>query len=61
MYVCVCRAVTDSQIRNAAQTGVSTLKELRRELGVSSQCGQCASHALECLKQAKGCCQAKSA
>ena len=60
MYVCVCRAVTDNQIRDAAQTGICTLKDLRRELGVSSECGQCAASALECIKEAQGC-QLKSA
>ena len=60
MYVCVCRAVTDRQIRDAAQAGVCTLKELRRVLGVTSECGQCAQIARECLKQAQAC-QRKSA
>lgn len=55
MYVCVCRAVTERQIRDAAQSGASTLKDLRRELGVTSECGQCAQNALECLKQVEGC------
>ena len=61
MYVCVCRAVTDSQIRDAAQSGVNTLKELRRELGVCSECGQCAASALECLKNNESCCPGRSA
>ena len=60
MYVCVCRAVTDRQIRDAAQAGVNTLKELRRELGVCSECGQCAASALECLKKTESCCPGKS-
>ena len=52
MFVCVCRAVTDRQIRDAAQAGVCTLKDLRRELGVTRDCGQCAASALQCLKDA---------
>lgn len=60
MFVCVCRAVTDHQIRNAAQTGTCcTLKDLRREFGVSSECGQCAASALACLKEAQ--CEQKAA
>lgn len=51
MYVCVCQAVTDRQIRQAAEGGARTLKDLRRELGVTRDCGRCASCAHECLKE----------
>lgn len=54
MYVCVCRAVTDGQIREAAQSGARTLQDLRRDLGVTSDCGRCASCAHECLREACG-------
>jgi bacterioferritin-associated ferredoxin len=47
MYVCVCRAVTDRQIREAASQGVRTMRELRLKLGVCSTCGKCG----ECAKQ----------
>jgi len=53
MFVCVCHAVTDHQIRDAVRTGVCTLKDLRRELGVTRDCGHCASTALQCIKEAK--------
>ena len=53
MYVCVCMAVTDRQIREAAESGARTLSDLRRELGVSSECGQCAAYARQCLEEAK--------
>lgn len=52
MYVCVCQAVTDHQIREAAQGGARTLKDLRRDLGVTRDCGRCASCARECLAKA---------
>ncbi|MDP3539792.1 MAG: (2Fe-2S)-binding protein [Azonexus sp.] len=55
MYVCICKAITDSQIREAAQGGARTLKDLRRELGVGLDCGRCASCALECLHEANDC------
>ncbi|WP_298395460.1 (2Fe-2S)-binding protein [uncultured Azonexus sp.] len=53
MYVCVCQAVTDRQIREAAESGARTLKDLRRDLGVTRDCGRCASCAHECLKEAR--------
>lgn len=52
MYVCVCRAVTDRQILQAARAGAKNLKDLRRELGVATECGQCASCARQCLREA---------
>jgi bacterioferritin-associated ferredoxin len=52
MYVCVCMAVTERQIHQAAQGGARTLKDLRRELGVSGECGQCAEQARRCLREA---------
>ena len=55
MYVCVCKAVTDRQIREAALGGARTLKDLRRDLGVTSDCGRCASCARDCLKEAHQC------
>ena len=53
MYVCVCQAVTDRQIREAADRGARTLKDLRRDLGVTLDCGRCASCARDCLHAAR--------
>lgn len=52
MYVCVCNGITDRQIRAAAARGVTSLQELQDELGVASQCGNCAEHALSTLVEA---------
>lgn len=52
MYVCVCHAVTDHHIRQAAESGARTLKDLRRDLGVTRDCGRCASCARTCLQEA---------
>ena len=43
MYVCICNAVTEHQIAEAVKTGARTLLDLRRDLGVSSECGCCAA------------------
>ena len=58
MYVCVCKAVTESRIHQAARDGARTLKDLRRELGVTSECGRCAGCARNCLREA---CQPEAA
>jgi bacterioferritin-associated ferredoxin len=53
MYVCICNGVTDRDIRDAASRGARTVKDLRRELGVASDCGKCASCAREVLRDAR--------
>jgi bacterioferritin-associated ferredoxin len=52
MYICVCHAVTDRAIRQAAEEGVRTMSELRLKTGCGSQCGSCASTARELLSDA---------
>ncbi len=52
MYVCICKAVTEKQIRRAAAKGVDNLYELREELGVASGCGTCADQAESILDEA---------
>ncbi|MBP6654951.1 MAG: (2Fe-2S)-binding protein [Propionivibrio sp.] len=54
MYVCVCKAVTERQVRQAVSDGAHSLKDLRRELGVTSDCGQCAVCARQCLREITG-------
>ncbi|HEX2138563.1 MAG TPA: (2Fe-2S)-binding protein [Woeseiaceae bacterium] len=41
MYVCICKAVTDKQIRRAKAAGIDTLDDLRDTLGVTGGCGSC--------------------
>lgn len=52
MYVCICKAVTDREIRKAAAAGADNLLELREMLGVASGCGSCADHAQAVLDEA---------
>jgi len=51
MYVCICNAITDKQIRKAAQSGVQDLWGLQRELGVGSGCGSCKETASQILRE----------
>jgi len=48
MYMCLCKAVTDKQIREAVCGGACKMRDLRESLGLASQCGRCgkASRAL---------------
>ena len=52
MYVCVCNAVTERQVEAAVREGTTTLRQLRRDLGVTADCGCCARYAHNCLRSA---------
>ena len=41
MYVCICRQITDNQIRDLCRGGASSMTDIRSKLGVGSECGQC--------------------
>ena len=45
MYVCVCNAYRDTEIRAVAQNGVRCAKKAYQELGNGPQCGRCLSFA----------------
>jgi len=51
MYVCVCNAITDSQIREAAEAGVDDFWGLQAALGVATNCGACRETAVEILSE----------
>ncbi len=52
MYVCLCGAVTERQIWQAARDGVFTFQQLRRELPIGRCCGRCKPHARRVLAEA---------
>jgi bacterioferritin-associated ferredoxin len=41
MYVCVCNAVTDRQIRSQSESTRGTVAEIYRALGIKVKCGKC--------------------
>lgn len=53
MYVCVCNAVTDCQIRDAYCEGACSMRELRKRLGVAGCCGRCAPCARDVLAKCR--------
>jgi bacterioferritin-associated ferredoxin len=53
MIVCVCRRVSDQQIRQAVAEGAVSLECLQFDLGVATQCGRCADCACQILGDAK--------
>ena len=51
MYVCICNAITDKQIRAAAEEGATDISCLQAKLGVATGCGSCEEVASEILAE----------
>lgn len=59
MYVCLCKSVTDREIRKMVRhDGVATMRQLRDACGVATQCGRCAQCAKTVLAEAVAECTA---
>ena len=52
MYICLCNAVTDHDIRRAAADGVQTFAQLQARTGCSDCCGCCEGEARATLDEA---------
>jgi bacterioferritin-associated ferredoxin len=52
MYICLCNAITDHDIRRAATDGVRTFAELQARTGCSDCCGCCEAEARSTLDAA---------
>ncbi|NOT10262.1 MAG: (2Fe-2S)-binding protein [Methylococcaceae bacterium] len=51
MYICVCKAVTDSQIITAIESGVCTRRKLTQCFGIGKDCGKCNKDVIALLDQ----------
>jgi bacterioferritin-associated ferredoxin len=49
MIVCICKAVSDRQIRAAVKGGTTRLTDLSRQTGLGSCCGKCVPEARRAL------------
>lgn len=54
MYICICNAITDRQVRECAEEGASSVEDLTARLGVGAGCGRCRECAAELLMEACG-------
>ena len=52
MYICLCNAVTEHDIRREAAGGARAFAELQARTGCADCCGCCESEARACLQQA---------
>lgn len=45
MYVCLCRGITDQDIKNVMAEGASNFRDVRDMLDLGTCCGRCAPEA----------------
>ncbi|GGE71513.1 bacterioferritin-associated ferredoxin [Shewanella carassii] len=50
MYVCLCHAITDTQIKQAVSQGDVSLSEVKKRLCVGDQCGKCVRMATQIIQ-----------
>lgn len=53
MYICVCNAITESQVRHCAREGACTVSDLECQLGLGAGCGRCKPAAMQVLDEAR--------
>jgi bacterioferritin-associated ferredoxin len=51
MIVCVCNNISDREIRQAVEMGLTSMADLYKELGVGTCCGKCVSYAREVMNE----------
>ena len=52
MYICICNAVKESDIRDSVNSGVSCFKDLSKTLGLCADCGSCGKKAIQAFHKA---------
>jgi len=53
VYICLCAAVTEGQVRECAQDGACSLEDLAATLGVGTGCGRCRDCAAQVLAESR--------
>ena len=53
MYICICNAITERDVRECARRGCGSLDELSVEHGVGTGCGRCRPAAKEILDETR--------
>jgi bacterioferritin-associated ferredoxin len=53
MYVCICRRVSDTELRNTIATGAQNLDEVGQRCGAGTDCGACHEEIADFLQEAR--------
>ena len=51
MYVCLCRGITDQDIKDAIADGAESYREVRELLDLGTCCGRCAPEAKSIINE----------
>jgi len=51
MFVCLCKSVTDHDIRGAVEEGVTSFEAMQEHLSVSTVCGACTCEVKQIMKK----------
>jgi bacterioferritin-associated ferredoxin len=51
MYICICNAITDNEIRQAVYKGSNCLNSLQKCLPVGTECGTCCCLAKQVIEE----------
>ncbi len=51
MYVCLCRGITDQDIKDAVANGAESYREIRDFLDLGTCCGRCAPEAKNIINE----------
>jgi len=49
VYLCICKSVSDQQVREAVELGARTIGDLTIRLGIGVECGKCTDSVREFL------------
>ncbi len=53
MYICICNAVTEREIRHAVDLGAHSFHDVSNDLGVAACCGKCKKDACRVIREHK--------
>ena len=56
MIVCVCKSVSERQIKACIDAGATSMEDLQIDLGVALCCGKCGPYVQEMVSGASPCC-----
>jgi len=51
MFVCLCKSVTDHEIKDAVENGVTSFEAMQNHLSVSTVCGACTCEVKDIIKK----------
>ena len=54
MYICICRAVSSTTVREVIAEGARTVRQVAHACGAGTDCGRCAAHVRALLEERHG-------